>query len=207
MASTYSTSLQLQLIATGEQSGIWGTNTNVNWNLIEQAVAGVQSITMTNANYTLTVLNGVSDEARNMVLVVSGTNSAVRDIIAPAASKVYVVYNNTTGGYAIQVKTASGVAVSIPNGSAKIVYCNGTDFFDGVTKIGIGVITSSTGSEVIPVGTTAQRDAVAAAAQSWRHADGFLVRRQLQRAVRRRLRRPLDHPVPRDQPRAQARHH
>ena len=54
MASTYSTSLQIQLIANGEQSGVWGTTTNTNWNLIEQAVAGVQSITMINANYTLT---------------------------------------------------------------------------------------------------------------------------------------------------------
>ena len=163
MASTYSTSLQLQLIATGEQSGIWGTNTNVNWNLIEQAVAGVQAITMANADYTLTVLNGVSDEARNMVLVVGGTNSAVKDIIAPAVAKVYVVYNNTAGGYAIRIKTSSGVAVSIPSGSSKIVYCDGTDFYDAVTKTGIGVITSTTGSEIIPVGTTAQRDAVAAA--------------------------------------------
>ena len=74
MASTYSTSLQIQLIANGEQSNIWGTTTNTNWNLIEQAVAGVVSISMTNADYTLSVLNGASDEARNAVLVVSGTN-------------------------------------------------------------------------------------------------------------------------------------
>ena len=98
MASTYSTSLQLQLIATGEQSGIWGTNTNINWNLIEQAVAGVQTITMSNADYTLTVLNGTADEARNMVLFVGGTNGAVRQIIAPLVPKIYIVYNNTSGG-------------------------------------------------------------------------------------------------------------
>ena len=159
MSSTYSTSLQLQLIATGEQSGIWGASTNVNWDLIEQSVAGVQAITMTNADYTLSVLNGVSDESRNMVLVVGGTNSAVKDIIAPAVSKVYVVANNTAGGYAIRIKTSSGVAVSVPNGSAKLVYCDATDFYEGVTKAGIGVITSSTGSEIVPVGTTAQRDA------------------------------------------------
>ena len=50
MASTYSTSLQIQLVGNGEQSGVWGTSTNTNWNLIEQAVAGVVNITMVNAN-------------------------------------------------------------------------------------------------------------------------------------------------------------
>ena len=131
MASTYSTSLQLQLIATGEQSGIWGTNTNVNWNLIEQAVAGVQAITMVNADYTLSVLNGASDEARNMVLVVGGTNSAIRKIVAPLASKMYLVANNTVGGYAITIGGSTGTTVSIPNGVATIVYCDGVNFYQG----------------------------------------------------------------------------
>lgn len=131
MSSTYSPSLQLQLIATGEQSGIWGTNTNVNWNLIEQAVAGVQAITMANADYTLSVLNGASDEARNMVLVVGGTNSAIRKIVAPLAPKVYLVVNNTSGGYAITIGGSTGTTVTVANGIATIVYCDGTNFYQG----------------------------------------------------------------------------
>ena len=133
MSSTYSTSLQIQLIATGEQSGVWGAGTNTNWNLIEQAVAGVQAITMTNADYTLSVLNGVSDEARNAVLVVNGTNSDIRKIIAPLVSKVYVVYNNTTGGYAITIGGSTGSTVSIPNGVSTLVYCDGTNFYQGIS--------------------------------------------------------------------------
>ena len=84
MASTYTTSLKIQEIGSGEQSGVWGSTTNTNWTLIEQAVAGVQTITMANANYTLTNLNGVLDEARNMVLVVQGTNSGIYQVIIPA---------------------------------------------------------------------------------------------------------------------------
>ena len=133
MASTYSTSLQIQLIANGEQSNIWGTTTNTNWNLIEQAVAGVAAITMTNADYTLSVLNGASDEARNAVLVVSGTNSAVRKIVAPLVSKVYMVYNNTSGGYAITIGGSTGTTVSILNGTSALVYCDGTNFFTGIS--------------------------------------------------------------------------
>ena len=44
MASTYTTSLKIQEIGSGDQSGIWGTTTNTNWTLIEQAVAGVQTL-------------------------------------------------------------------------------------------------------------------------------------------------------------------
>jgi hypothetical protein len=135
MASTYSTSLQLQLIGTGEQSGVWGTTTNTNWNLIEQAVAGVQSITMLNADYTLSVLNGVSDEARNMVLVVGGTNSAIRKIVAPLVNKVYVVSNNTSGGYAITIGGSSGTLATIPNGTSVLVYCDGVNFYGGITGV------------------------------------------------------------------------
>jgi len=135
MASTYSTSLQIQLIGNGEQSNIWGTTTNTNWNLIEQAVAGVVNITMVNANYTLTVLNGVSDEARNMVLVVGGNNSAIRQVIAPLVPKVYVVYNNTIGGYAITIGGSSGALVTVPNGVATLVYCDGTNFFTGISGV------------------------------------------------------------------------
>jgi len=134
MASTYTTSLKIQQIANGDQSGVWGTTTNTNWNLIEQAVAGVQSIVMSNADYTLTNLNGVSDEARNMVLVVTGTNSAIRKVIAPQNQpKMYVIYNNTTGGYAITIGAASGSIVTIPNGVTAQVYTDGTSFYSAQT--------------------------------------------------------------------------
>jgi len=133
MASTYSTSLKIQLIGNGEQSSIWGNTTNTNWNLIEQAVAGVQSITMANANYTLTDLNGISDEARNMVLVVGGSNSAIRQVITPLVPKVYMVSNNTSGGYAITVGGATGTLVTVPNGASVLVYCDGTNFYAGVS--------------------------------------------------------------------------
>jgi len=129
MASTYSTSLKLELIGDGEQSGIWGQTTNNNLGtLLEQAITGVVSITMTDANYTLTSFNGVSDEARNAVLVVGGTNAAVRDIIAPLVEKLYVVKNSTTGGFGINIKGSSGSAVLVPNGATVWVYCDGTNF-------------------------------------------------------------------------------
>ena len=134
MSSQYTTSLKIQEIGNGEQSGIWGSTTNTNWQLIEQAVAGVQTITMANANYTLSNLNGLLDEARNMVLIVTGTNNTVYQVIAPLVSKIFVVTNNTTGGNAITIGASTGSVVSIPNGITAQVYCDGsTGFYSAQT--------------------------------------------------------------------------
>ena len=129
MASTFSQTLRLELIGDGDQSGLWGQTTNTNLGtLLEQAITGVVNITMADANYTLTNFNGVSDEARNAVLVVGGTNAAVRDIIAPLVEKLYVVKNSTSGGYAVNIRGSSGSSVSVPNGGTVWVYCDGTNF-------------------------------------------------------------------------------
>jgi hypothetical protein len=130
--TTYSTSLKLTLIGNGEQAGTWGTTTNTNFGtLLEQAITGVQTITMTDANYTLSNLDGTSDEARNPVLIIQGTNTAIRDVIAPVVNKQYLVYNNTSGGFSIRIIGATGSGVTIPNGARLFVYCDGTNFYTG----------------------------------------------------------------------------
>lgn len=164
MASTYSTTLRIELIGNGDQSGTWGDTTNLNLgSLIEDAITGVQAITMFNADYTLTAYNGLPDEARNAVLVVGGSNSASRNIIAPAVEKTYIIKNSTTGGYPVVIKTSSGVGVSVPNGATQLVYCNGTDFFgvngpfSGTTGTGDAVLATSptlTGTPLAPTATS-----------------------------------------------------
>ena len=152
MASTYSTSLKLTLMGDGDQAGLWGQTTNTNLGtLLEQAITGVTSITMSDANYTLTSFNGISDEARNAVLVVTGTNNAVRDLIPPVVEKLYTVVNNTTGGFAIRVIGASGTGVNIPNGATCLVYCDGTNFVNGLSGSAgnftvNGTVTATTGA-------------------------------------------------------------
>lgn len=151
MASTYSTSLKLTLIGDGDQAGIWGQTTNNNLGtLLEQAITGVQSITMADANYTLTNFNGVLNEARNAVLVVGGVNNAQRDLIPPLVKKTYTVVNNTTGGFAIRVIGASGTGVIVPNGTACLVYCDGANFFPGLSgtsgNFSVNGVVSATGN-------------------------------------------------------------
>jgi hypothetical protein len=129
MASTFSSSLKLTLIGDGDQSGIWGQTTNTNLGtLVEQAITGVTSIAMSDANYTLSNFNGVLNEARNAVLVVTGANSAVRDVIPPVVKKLYTVVNSTSGGFAIRVIGATGTGVNIASGATQVVYCDGVNF-------------------------------------------------------------------------------
>jgi hypothetical protein len=144
MASTYSPSLKITLIGDGDQAGIWGQTTNTNLGtLVEQAITGVTTIIMADANYTLTNYNGVSDEARNAVLVVTGSNTAVRDVIPPVVEKLYTVVNNTSGGYAIRVIGSTGTGVTIPNGYTALVYCNGTNFIQALSSGTTSVNTSN----------------------------------------------------------------
>lgn len=132
MASTYSTSLGLELIGQGEQSGTWGITTNNNFGtLVEQAITGVQSITMANATYTMTTFQGASDESRNAVLVLGGTNLAPQNLIAPGVQKVYLVSNQT--GNTVNIKTATGNAASIRDGSYAQVYCDGLNFYNATS--------------------------------------------------------------------------
>jgi len=146
MASTFSPSLKLTLMGDGDQAGLWGQTTNTNLGtLIEQAITGVQSITMSDANYTLTSFNGVTDEARNAVLVVTGTNNAVRDLIPPVVKKLYIVANNTSGGYAVRVIGASGTGVNIPNGATQVVYCDGANFIAASAAFTNGSVLSVSG--------------------------------------------------------------
>jgi hypothetical protein len=135
MASTYSASLRLELMATGDQSGTWGDTTNTNLGtLLEQAITGFLSVAQGDvANLTLTALDGASDQSRNAVIDLTGALTAARNVVVPTAEKVYLIKNSTTGGFSIVVKTAAGSGVTVPPGTARWVYCDGTNVVDGLT--------------------------------------------------------------------------
>lgn len=134
MTSTYSTSLRLELMATGDQSGTWGDTTNTNLGtLLEQAIAGVLSVAQGDvANLTLTTVNGGSDQARNAVVNVTGALTANRNVVVQTAQKLYLIKNSTTGGFSIVAKTAAGTGVAIPPSSSQWVYSDGTNVVAGL---------------------------------------------------------------------------
>jgi microcystin-dependent protein len=130
MPSTFSPALRLELIGNGEQAANWGNTTNTNLGtLLEQAITGVIDINMTDANYTLVSGNGVSDEARNAVLVVGGMLSATRNLVVPTNDKFYAIRNATTGGQSILIRTSGGTGVTLANGFTQLMYCDGANVF------------------------------------------------------------------------------
>lgn len=130
MPSTYNNALRLEEIANGEQSGQWGTTTNKNLaELLVQAITGTTSISVTGGNVTLTSLDGVVDQSRNAVLVVTGTPGTTRVLTIPNVTKLYTVKNETAN--IVQVKTASGVAFDCPPLSQSFINCNGVNVVTG----------------------------------------------------------------------------
>ncbi len=147
MPSSFTPSLRLTLPVTGENSSTWGdlVNTGIT-DLVDSSIAGYAAITMTDANYTLTSVNGAADDARKMMLNMSGTLSAPRNVICPTASKLYFIKNATAGGFAITLKTSAGSGISVPNGRSTVLICNGTDVIAAVDYFSSlsGVVTDVT---------------------------------------------------------------
>lgn len=134
MTSTYSPSLRIELIETGTADEAWGQPTDNNLGtIIEQAITGVNSISLTNlTSLTLSTANAAVDQARNAVLVFTGTPTANCNVVAPSVNKVYIVKNSTSGGYNVNIKTATGNAVTVAANTTQLVYCNSLDFTSAV---------------------------------------------------------------------------
>jgi hypothetical protein len=162
MASTYSTNLQTQLPATGDQSGQWGTTTNVNLGtLLEQAISSYCTQAFSNADITLAIANGADApggasnnpgviytagttlspvSARNMYIECTGTINSTQNLIVPTNKKLYLVYNHTTGGALTVTTNASDptAGISIPSGAKAFLVCNGTAIVPAINSITTG---------------------------------------------------------------------
>ena len=137
MASTYTPSLKIELMATGDQVNDWGTTTNSNLeNGLEQAIVGRGVVEYTSdANKTITLTeSNTSQDARNLFLYVdtdvSTTLTVTRDLIVPTIEKTYIVHNDTAGAQSIRVKTSGGTGITIPNGKKALLYVDGTNVIE-----------------------------------------------------------------------------
>ena len=139
MPSSYTPLLRLTLPADGELVGTWGqTVKNGITSLEEAAIAGTASVVLVDADYVMTIANGAADVARNAVVRFTGALTAQRNIIVPSSSKTYIIRNNTTGGFGLNIKTAAGTGVVVPAGQAMLVYCDGVNVMQAIDAIGAG---------------------------------------------------------------------
>ena len=139
MASTY-TDLGTELMTTGENAGNWGTKTNVNLQILEEALRGYVAISA-NSDQTLSLTDGsTGDSIRNAVIAFTGTLSANRTITVPALEKWWIMDNQTAGAYTLTVKVSgqTGVTWGASDKGTKILYGNGTDVVDTNVVGGVG---------------------------------------------------------------------
>ena len=133
MASSESSLLKLELQTDGENSTTWGSKTNTNLNLIEQAAHGLSSVAVTASDVTLTDTAYAESEARKTYINVTGALTGNRSIVVPARTHLYHVFNNTTGAFVLTVSTSAGTGIAVVQGERMILWCDGTNVVNAVT--------------------------------------------------------------------------
>ena len=140
MASSYTANNGIEKIGTGEQAGTWGATTNTNFDILDRAINGVGSITLSGTTHTLTTTDGALSDGHFKVLVFGGTLSSTNTVtISPNdQDKLYFVFNNTSGSQSIIIKQGSGATVTVGNGKTAIVYADGAGSGAAVAQIETG---------------------------------------------------------------------
>ena len=134
MASTY-TDLGIELMETGQDSGVWGAKTNTNLTLVNQAIGGYEAVSIAGGAQTtaLAMTDATISNARNAVIEFTGTITGNITVTVPnSIEKTYIIKNNTTGAFTVEFKTVSGSGYTFAaaDKSTRIFYSDGTDIVD-----------------------------------------------------------------------------
>ena len=153
MASTF-TDLGLELMATGENAGTWGTKTNANLSLIEQLTGGYnsQAVTDSGTPTALTIADGaLTGTAQQRVIELTGSISGSRVVTFPLLTEnFYFIKNSTSGSQTVQLKAVSGSGATVTfatgNKGWKAIYLDGVATNTGVFEIEIDTVATPAGS-------------------------------------------------------------
>ena len=138
MASTYSSTLNLEIQATGENSGTWVTITNNNLQKLESAIKGYVSVAIASTSDSLTASDGsTTDEQSNAIIKLTGTLTGNTTMQCEAVESWYIVDNATSmGTYTLGFKPAGGTAASLVSSSKHLLYSDGSTMFDVLADCG-----------------------------------------------------------------------
>ena len=138
MASTYSSSLNLELQTTGENSGTWGTIVNNNLQKLESAVKGYVSVAVASTSDALTASDGsTTDEQSNAIIKLTGSLTGNTTMQCEAVESWYIVDNAATmGTYTLGFKPAGGTATGLVAASKHLLYTDGSTMFDVLDDAG-----------------------------------------------------------------------
>ena len=138
MASTYSSTINLELQASGENSGTWGTITNNNLQKLESAIKGYVSVAIASTSDSLSATDGTTaDETSNAIIKLTGTLTGNTTMQCEAVENWYIVDNAATmGTYTLGFKPAGGTAASLVSSSKHLLYSDGSTMFDVLADCG-----------------------------------------------------------------------
>ena len=138
MASTYSSTLNLELQASGENSGTWGTITNNNLTKVESAIKGYVSVAIASTTDSLTATDGTTaDEQSNAIIKLTGSLTGNTTMQCEAVENWYIVDNATTmGTHSLSFKPAGGTGTDLVASSKHILYSDGSTMFDVLKDCG-----------------------------------------------------------------------
>ena len=150
MASTFSNDLKLELVTTGEKAGLWGSITNTNLQILQQAASGYIEVAMTgNSDITLALTDGAVSNGKNLYFKLTGTLARNQTLIMPNnAERVFIVEDGTdrttANKYTLSVKTtSSSTPVAVPVGAVMLLKSDGTNTTKAITQKSYFTITSS----------------------------------------------------------------
>lgn len=129
MASSYTTRLRLEKQAYNENDASWGTRANTVFDLLDDSIGGMATISTTGGTTVLTANNSSSDQARNAIIKATGVLVSNATFEIPAQTKIYTVWNATTGAYTLTIKTNAGTGVAVTQAKKAVIFCDGTDCF------------------------------------------------------------------------------
>lgn len=128
--TTYTTSLRFTQPQVGADTNAWGTYLNTDMTLIEAAITGAVTVTLSGATATLTNVNGGTDQSRNQIIAFGGSPGATCVVTMPAVAKLGLFSNSTADASSVTLTTGSGTTQSLPsNGEFYWVYCDGTNVY------------------------------------------------------------------------------
>ena len=134
MASTF-TPLGIELQATGENAGTWGTKTNKNLEILEQITGGFSQVSIAGGAQTtaLTVVDGnTTGTAQQRMIEFTGTITGNQIVTIPLdVQTFYILKNATSGAYTVEFKYVSGsgssFTFSATNKGTAIVFATASD--------------------------------------------------------------------------------
>jgi hypothetical protein len=164
MASTASDLIKFEKMTAGEKVGTWGPLANTAMSRIEEALAGMTTITLAGSNYTLDDTQyvehtGTTAQSHLAIIKAIGTPGTSRTIVVPLRTKKYLIWNATTDDSSLVVGGSSGATVTIANGNLAEVFCDGTNVeFCGpqITTAGVLVSATATSTGVVELATNAE---------------------------------------------------